>query len=346
MSLKPRKKRVRARRVTGLSGAPKTPGRAADFYFQYEVENKQIIELVKSWIRTEFPKKIATSILKQPDWKFMFPHWACIIHTNDSSRMDYLRNRISQLAEEEVKVVKSPNKNTTQKDNKTDPVKEWIGELEEVVDRQDDKFDFHQFARIKNMNKAQTEKITQYYKRVYEELLEAKKGKNEDLKEAWGYLKRKGLTNRIAFFERLLTELDKYINNRKVIRRPRKPKVKSAAQLVKNIQYLKESNELKVVSVNPETIVDMKQLWVYNVKYKKLICYNSLEGGFKMKGTTLQNFDMETSMCKKLRKPQEQLDELLKSGKVKLRTFMDKLTTKPSTFTGRINKDTLLVRVL
>jgi hypothetical protein len=260
--------------------------------------------------------------------------------------MDYLRNRISQLAEEEVKVVKSPNKNTTLKDNKTDPVKEWIDELEEVVDRQDDKFDFYQFARTKNMNKAQTEKITQYYKREYEELLEAKKGKNEDLKEAWGYLKRKGLTNRIAFFERLLTELDKHINNRKVIRRPRKPKVKSAAQLVKNIQYLKESNELKVVSVNPETIVDMKQLWVYNVKYKKLICYNSLEGGFKMKGTTLQNFDMETSMCKKLRKPQEQLGELLKSGKVKLRTFMDKLTTKPSTFTGRINKDTLLVRVL
>lgn len=345
MSLKPRKKRVRTRRVTGLNGAPKTPGRAADFYFQHEVENKQIVELVKSWIRAEFPKKIATSILKQPDWKLTFPHWACIIYTNDSSRMDYLRNRIAQLAEEEVKVVKSPNKNTTQKD-KVDPVKEWIGELEEVVDRQDDKFDFYQFARIKNMNKTQIEKITQYYKREYEELLEAKKGKSEDLKEAWGYLKRKGLTNRIAFFERLLAELDKYINNKKVIRRPRKPKVKSAAQLVKNIQYLKESNELKVVSVNPETIVDMKQLWVYNVKYKKLTCYNSLEGGFKMKGTTLQNFDMETSMCKTLRKPQEQLGELLKSGKVKLRTFMDKLTTKPSTFTGRINKDTLLVRVL
>ena len=30
MSLKPRKKRVRVRRVTGLSDAPKTPGRAAD----------------------------------------------------------------------------------------------------------------------------------------------------------------------------------------------------------------------------------------------------------------------------------------------------------------------------
>ena len=31
MSLKPRKKRVLARRVTVLSGAHKTPGRAADF---------------------------------------------------------------------------------------------------------------------------------------------------------------------------------------------------------------------------------------------------------------------------------------------------------------------------
>ena len=44
---KPRKKTVRARRLEGIAGAPKTPGRRADVYFQEEVQNKQIIDLVK-----------------------------------------------------------------------------------------------------------------------------------------------------------------------------------------------------------------------------------------------------------------------------------------------------------
>ena len=53
---KPRKKTVRARRLEGIAGAPKTPGRRADVYFQEEVQNKQIIDLVKSWVKASYTK--------------------------------------------------------------------------------------------------------------------------------------------------------------------------------------------------------------------------------------------------------------------------------------------------
>ena len=339
--LKPRKKRTRARRVAGISGAPKKPGRAADSYFQNEVDNKQIVELVKSWIKGNFTKSEAKTILKQPDWKFSFPHWACIIYTNDNSRMNYLRGRIASMISTESEKDKKKKSIPVK-----DPTKELFADLETVVDNQDIDFEFYQYAKIKNMNRVHIKKIVEYYNREYGELLEARDGKSKDLKEAWGYLGRVGLNKRIKFFEKMVSELEKHINNKKIMRRPRKPKVKSASQLVKNIKYLTESNDLQIVSIDPTSLLDAKQLWVYNVKYRKLTRYNALEGGLKIKGTTLFNFDTESSITKKLRKPEEQLSEFAKLGKVKIRTFMENIKSKPYVPNGRINAQTLLLKAV
>lgn len=342
---KPRKKTKRVRRLEGISGAPKVPGRHADVYFQEEVQNKQIIELVKSWIKANYSKSEASKILNgQPDWKFCFPHWACIIHTNDMTRLDYLRKCMKEIANSpspEKKILKEVVKSSN------DPIKNWIAELEEVVDDQNHDFDFYQFARLKNMNKAQIDQIVSYYSGEYEELLEFKLGKSSDLKEAWGYLGRAGLVKRIAFFERMLSELKKHINNKKIVRRTRKPKVKSASQLIKGVKFLKESNELKIVSIDPTLLLDAKQLWVYNAKYRILTRYDALEGGLKIKGSTLLNFNPESSLSKKLRNPTEQLSDFIGMGKVKVRTFMENIKTKASVVpTGRLNVQTLLIKAI
>ena len=341
---KPRKKTVRARRLEGLAGAPKLPGRHADVYFQEEVQNKQVIDLVKSWVKANYTKADAGAILNgQPDWKFCFPHWACIIHTNDMTRFDYLRDCMKDLAASNS-YDKKVRKEVVISSN--DPVDGWIAELEAVVDALDTKFDFYNFARLKSMNKIQVEKITTYYNREYNELVETKRGKSEDLKEAWGHLGRSGLVDRIAFFERMVSELEKHINNKKIVRRARKPKVKSASQLIKGVKFLKESNELKIVSIDPTLLLDAKQLWVYNVKYRILTRYDALEGGLKIKGTTLLNFNPESSLSKKLRNPTEQLSDFIGMGKVKVRTFMENIKTRASVPTGRLNVQSLLVKAI
>ena len=68
--------------------------------------------------------------------------------------------------------------------------------------------------------------------------------------------------------------------------------------------------------------------------------------GIQVKGTTLQNYDPEASEQKTLRKPAEQLKELLSAGKIQLRKFMDNIKAVQSQVNGRLNADTLIVRTI
>ena len=60
---------------------------------------------------------------------------------------------------------------------------------------------------------------------------------------------------------------------------------------------------------------------------------------------SLQNFEESTSISKRLRKPEVTLKDVLGGGKIILRKLMGDLSTKESLATGRINEDTIIVRV-
>ena len=110
------------------------------------------------------------------------------------------------------------------------------------------------------------------------------------------------------------------------------------------MKYMKEQGLLK--SIPPEKVIGANQLWVYNTKTKVLAVYHSDNAkGFTVKGSTLQNFDEKLSIGKRLRKPEKTLPTVLESGKIKLRKIMEELTTMQLNLTGRINDDTILLRV-
>jgi hypothetical protein len=56
-------------------------------------------------------------------------------------------------------------------------------------------------------------------------------------------------------------------------------------------------------------------------------------------------YDASKSVGKTLRKPSEQLKEFTKSGKVALRTFLDKIRATETLANGRLNQYTLLLKV-
>lgn len=151
------------------------------------------------------------------------------------------------------------------------------------------------------------------------------------------------------FWEEFVALIDRYINNKKAVkvRKPREKKVKSAVELIKNMKFQKEDKSLKIVSVHPAEVIGAKQLWTYNTKYKKLTRYDaSGPNGIQVKGTTLIGYDAETALSKSLRKPDISLQSLLSAGKVALRTFMDTINTASSVPNGRINEQTVLLRVV
>lgn len=202
-------------------------------------------------------------------------------------------------------------------------------------------FDIYSFLQKHEVTPQAAGYIRDYYLPMKEEV----ELDDEQVKESYG----KKLKFWKSFYCTFIADCDRFINNKKAvkIRKPREKKVKSAVDVVKNLKYQKEEPSLKIVSVHPAEIVGCNQLWVYNTKYKKLTQYISMSPqGLQVKGTTLTGWDPEQSVSKGLRKPDITVGDLLKAGKVSLRSFMTDLKTVASAPNGRINEQTILLRVV
>jgi hypothetical protein len=64
-----------------------------------------------------------------------------------------------------------------------------------------------------------------------------------------------------------------------------------------------------------------------------------------VKGTSIINFNENLSICKTLRKPEEKLKEFKAAGKVQLRKFLDDINATDTKMNGRLNEETILLKV-
>jgi len=175
------------------------------------------------------------------------------------------------------------------------------------------------------------------------------------LKEGYAHIKKADIKNyRIAIGE-LIAALDFVIDSAKATRKPRKPKVYSSDKLVAKLKYLKVDDKYKLASIDPAQIIGASELWVFNIKNRKIGRYVASNidpkgmqrdgSGLSVKGTTIQGFDEKLSIQKTLRKPPEQLKQFKDAGKVKLRKFIEEIPTTDTKLNGRINPETILLKV-
>ena len=176
------------------------------------------------------------------------------------------------------------------------------------------------------------------------------------LKEGYGHFKKADVKKLFTAVESLLQALDFVIETAKATRAPRKSKPKSATKLVEKLKYLKIDNKFKLASISPDQIIGASELWVFNVKTRKLGKYIASNidpkgmqrdgTGLSVKGTTIQGYDEALSIQKTLRKPDVQLKEFKDSGKVKLRKFLDEIATTDTKLNGRCNPETVLLKII
>jgi hypothetical protein len=183
-------------------------------------------------------------------------------------------------------------------------------------------------------------------RKEYDELLNTA---DTQLKEGYSNFNKYQIRKIIAYFDQIIVDCLKISEENKstTTRKPRIRKVKTSDQLLSKLTYCAEFSELNLISVDPKLILGATQLWVYNTRYKKLgVYYSSDASGFSMLGTTLKNFDESRSIQKIVKDPLSTISDLMKSTKVGLRTFMNKLRNKENVLSGRINSDTLLLKVI
>ena len=200
--------------------------------------------------------------------------------------------------------------------------------------------------RAKEAKAAHARIIKEVYQRQYDEYLEVAEGKDEQLKEGYSHISKANLKKITAFYNEILTACDMLAQEAKINRAPRAKKPTDKTKLVAKMKYLKTFEQLKLVSINPVDIIGSKELWVYNTKSRKLGKYLASEfADLGVKGTTITGFDEFKSVQKTLRKPEEQFKEFKAAGKVALRKFLDDIKAVDIKLNGRINEETVLLKV-
>jgi hypothetical protein len=231
---------------------------------------------------------------------------------------------------------------------------ELIGDMEVLLDKfytNGETFDPAQWFRNQSIKPQIAKIIRDYYTPLYSEVFDASTatagGKNSDLAYAYRGWKKSQLKKYVELLKSILAAAETQEIVAKAIRKPRKKKEKSPADLTKKIKYQEKDETLKLTSVVPSTIVGSTQLWTFNTKNRMLSCFNAMgPSGLSIKGSTLTGFDEKTSTSKKLRKPQDVLPRVLDGGKIVLRNVLKDIRAVEKAANGRINNQTILLRVV
>jgi hypothetical protein len=261
-------------------------------------------------------------------------------------KYDYYNEEDDQpVATEDKPVLRQP----TIQDRLNEKTSATIGELEgyfdDVVINAGTAFKPYDFLVAQNVPQGQLGKIETAFAKTRTELESAQSKEDEQLVEGYKHFKAADYKRIYAWLDELQKAVDQYRGVKKATKKARVKKSPTKEKLVAKLKYAKQDAVLKLVSINPVDIIGAQELWVYNTKTRKLGQYmSSTSAGLAVKGTSIENYTAK-SASKTLRKPEAQLAEFMKAGKVQLRKYMDTIKATETLLNGRINADVLLLKV-
>ena len=183
----------------------------------------------------------------------------------------------------------------------------------------------------------EAKKIAEHFQRLLDEVNSVINETDDELAEGWSYLTSTKMQRLQGYLE---TIVDEFRIKGTVTRRKKKI---SPEQMVKSVKYLPSHKDYGK-SVSPTEIVGAKGVLLFNTKQKKIAFYTSNKG-FTVKGTTLQSVDGGTvKTCG--RKDSKWISLLVGCPVSRMMNEINTLSSKEQELTGRINKDTLILRTV
>jgi len=169
----------------------------------------------------------------------------------------------------------------------------------------------------------------------------------QDYVESFESYSKVEMKQHIAWWERVYKDCELWEANKKKQRKPRKYKPPSKEKMAAKVKYKPEDTDLKLVSEQPINLPGCSAVIVFNTKNRKLGIYEATHKhhGLTLKGTTLLNYDLSTALQKTVRKPQEVMEKLHTGGLQAIKNTFNALSTTETKLNGRLNKETVLVRI-
>jgi hypothetical protein len=328
-------------------------------WYNYEKDKKDALAYAGAWVKKHWPADYKFWAKIDEDKFSRTWGWVARMQMNGTTFADTVQKRMElhfqdllsqakSVKDEPVVAVTVTPKRSIQ-EAMAERQSEFLGEIDGEIDNfvlnsyKPTGYNLYKYCQSANVAKQYMAGVVTLCQRQLDELELI--GVDAQVTEAYAHLGKRDLKAFREFLQSLIDDAEKYANFKKANRKPRAKKQKPAGEQVANLKYLREHETLK--SVSAPSIVGAQQLWVYNIKNKKLGVYNAVgASGFSVKGTSLQGYDPETSVQRTLRKPEVVIPKMMAAGKVALRKILTDLTTTETKLNGRFNEDTLLLRVL
>lgn len=350
---------------------------SCDYFVHSEISTKEGVAAYKKWVKEASgwsPEDIKV-ILKNPDWRFSssakyawlwkklgyMPERLAAFY--DKKKEDLIVQGKSVVEEEQEKKKAKPPKVSIQQrmlEQITELCGDWDGLLDDFI--VNEKFDLKKFDPEKDMKvygggiikPAHAKMIKDQYEMITAEAIENLAGTCDQLKEAYSFMDKKMKKDYVAFFEKINSACDAIILTGKANRKQRKPRARSKDVIIKKMKYQVSDGTLGIASISPTDVVYANELWVYNTKTRKVGVYHARNkdprglgrpgAGLLVKGTTIQDFDEETSVQKTLRKPAEQINNWTGNAKTKFAKTFEEVKTTPTKLNGRMNDTTIILK--
>lgn len=369
-----KKKIARARARSGTAGAPLDKGYAAvQAYFHMEVDKKDLSDILKRYIKKNRSKEDQKVIFANAEYNFtMFTHYcAAAFWLNSAMPKEQmtistggmwhdaldkfvdtlyekgkpllLEKEAEKLAQGNV-ITLSPMQKLQNKINNT--IMYELDDLEDAwMNGEEAVLDVYLRMKFHGLGGSATKPVASLLEGWLLDYSDAYHKRCEQAVEGYSHLKRPELKRRMDECEKMLGDLEKLKASTKATRTVKMKKAPSLDKQISRLKYKKEDNEYKISSIAPAMLVGALCAFVFNTKYKTITKYVS-ETGLMVSGSTLKNINLEQSIQNSLRKPNEFLPIVLTKSEKQIDKAWSELTTKSRIPNGRINEDTIILRVL
>lgn len=340
--------------------------RKSFFYYNYYYSQKDCKRHVVKWMQdNQYSKADVSKFVRSPDRALPMTACALVMAALQGMPMrekelTYLRERLHEAVNSEnlepeevvadrpaVQAVRAPTIQDRLNEKTAEHLAHFEALYDEVLAGDAVKPDAFNYLTANTVPQSQIGKFEHLFTVRKGELLVAQERRDEQVEEAYKHYKAADFRRHHAFLDQLLSDLDQYRSVKKATKKARVKRAPNKEKVVSKLKYMKEEKTLKLVSINPVDIVGAQELWAYNTKTRKLYKYvaDTLQGPLGVKGTSLTGFDPVKSVGKTLRKPDEKLKEFAKATKVQLRRFLEDIKATETVGNGRMNSDTVLLKV-
>jgi len=335
------------------------------YWIHQEIANKETYKEFREWVKKHsgWDKKSQTSVLGCEDWRYLtIGQYAFFMNKTGwmpISTRDYINRKLPDL------IIKGDEYIAKKKEaKKVVAIKPKIirNQLEQFLTAHDLMLDNltegKKAGTIESLLKqivlipselAEARNEISKVKDEFDELVRVRKIKggrsdwDEQLIEGYSHINTPNLRKIMTYFDEGLMAIDTFTASKKTVRR-KKPV--DPRKIVSRLRHLKANKDFNIASINPVDILGSTEVWVYDVKRKRLGLYASKNpGGLGVHGTSITGYDDDLSYEKTLRKPDEQLPLITKKSKKALHEQVGKIRGKQMKVKTRINPNMLILKV-